>query len=828
MIVTASEQGYRSNVVQTVDGVISANYKWFSLQENLLDGSFHPVGNTHQYGWWGSLLSDSSGNLSSAPNITYEDVRSVQYLRVVGDDKLNEYPVDFTVKLYSGLTLLHTETVVGNTLVSWTKQLGTTYDTTKTVVTITKINKANRVLKIIEAINPFYVNRTDLLTPKLTALGLAGALIAVNSTDSLTIKNTEAVALTVSFGTADTLLPKLTNISSPHNVYTMMNELARQVFAKIELLYTDPTFDPNIVLTSSGTAYNTNLDQVSDGIEEASYKFFGLDGNSKLDGTYHPINSSLEVGWWSSVVSDLSGQFSINPLITLAGSKRSINILRLTGDDKSNVYAVDFTFDLYDDMNVLLFSLTITGNTQVAWSQTINTVSDVAKMIITIAKVNLAYSTARVLEAYPVVLETYYGDRIMEISILEEMGYQSGSLPLGNISANEIDVLLANFDRHFDANNLVSPLARYLKKNRRLKAWFGVEVLPNTIEWYPVGTFWTTSWNLPVNASTVSIVARDRLEMMRTSEFVISQLYVDITLYDLFELVLTDYGLIPSEYQIDVSLSSTVIPFAWFDRMSHREALQRIATIGIISIYVDHDGVVHVKNNPNGTDTLMWALDEKTNIYETRTPMAWAELTNFVEVTSQTWTVDTLQIVYSDSSVVSLLAGEEVTITYNFNNIPATNIQAPIIVGGSDIVVTSYSSYAWGMIISYKNNGVVAEDLVGVQISGQPLKVLGSRIAKAQDDQSILDDGKLKATVGHDFIQTSTYAQNLADNLLDVFGAARYDLDLDDRGCIALRLNDQANFVETTRVPAGNYMVLRQTMQYNGAFSAGIQAKKVR
>ncbi|HUM45128.1 MAG TPA: hypothetical protein PKI14_19450, partial [Fervidobacterium sp.] len=50
-----------------------------------------------------------------------------------------------------------------------------------------------------------------------------------------------------------------------------------------------------------------------------------------------------------------------------------------------------------------------------------------------------------------------------------------GSLPVGNISSNEITLALNNEDKKFDIDNEQSPLKNLLKPNRRIQAWLGTE-----------------------------------------------------------------------------------------------------------------------------------------------------------------------------------------------------------------------------------------------------------------------------------------------------------------------------------------------------------------
>jgi hypothetical protein len=106
-------------------------------------------------------------------------------------------------------------------------------------------------------------------------------------------------------------------------------------------------------------------------------------------------------------------------------------------------------------------------------------VLDVAKQVLTITKWSHPGRQAKILEFFTSIQETYEGDDVLLIHLLEEREVSQGSLPVGNISANEIDIRLSNETRKFDAGNTQSPLYQLLKQNRRIRAWLGVEAENN-------------------------------------------------------------------------------------------------------------------------------------------------------------------------------------------------------------------------------------------------------------------------------------------------------------------------------------------------------------
>lgn len=801
---TATETAYNTQPAATADGVNTTASKWFSLQQNVLDGTYKAMPSTGA-GWWGTTMSDSSGVLSPVPVLTITGARSVWSIDIVGDSQLGEYPVDFTVELYNGASLLYTHTVIGNTNVSYYAHLSQIYDVTSMVYKFTKINKADRSVKIVEAYSGFVIQRTDTLLV---------ALISTDTTGIVPISN-------------DNLLIGLDEQSQLDNIYTAMDTNQRQVLGRVEITYTDPFNDESIVITASETAQGTSTMQLADSISTSQYKWFSLQ-NNVLDGSFHPMpgNNEASVGWWGTSLSDNSGNIAAAPTITVQFAARSLTSLKLIGDDKLNCFPVDFTYHAYDASNTLLYTNAIIGNTLLSWYLDITPISNVTKVTVTITKINQANATAKITEMFTAIVETYDNDIIESIHLLEEIGYTTGSLPIGNLSANEVDIVLSNADRRFDLNNSLSTLYGYVKRNRRIRVWLGAYVGPD-IEWVIMGTFWTTAWDITSSSLVASLTARDRLELLRLTDFTISTVYINYTLYQLFDLVLSNAGLLSSEYAIDTDLTDITIPYAWFDRISHRDALLRLSGCGIIQVYCQKDGIIRVNLNLDATTDIFHTFDDDVNVYSSKYPLAVAEQVNYVEVSSKQWIIGSSQEVYSSTEVISFAANETIIKTLEFSSTPVTSITSPVIVGTSGITVNTYTLYAWGAVVTLINSNPTPGTITSVTVSGTVLSDSGDRTLISQDASLVKQDGKIKVTLDHDFIQSTSYAQSLADTILATYKASRYDVSLDNRGSAALRLGDRVLVNDAYQGMSIPYMVFRQQIQWDGYLQVTTEGKKL-
>lgn len=143
---------------QVSDNVTAIPKKWFQCDNTTpLNTMFLAPGTEteaaiYQFGWWGNDVSDGSGNFST-PQIVdlVTPTRPVSFLGVYGDSAYGEYPVDFTVKLYTdGVILAHTETVTGNTSVNWETYITVLAEVVKVELSITKWSATGAVSKIAE------------------------------------------------------------------------------------------------------------------------------------------------------------------------------------------------------------------------------------------------------------------------------------------------------------------------------------------------------------------------------------------------------------------------------------------------------------------------------------------------------------------------------------------------------------------------------------------------------------------------------------------------------------------------------------------------------
>lgn len=424
---------------------------------------------------------------------------------------------------------------------------------------------------------------------------------------------------------------------------TAIKATMRKFRARVEVTWVDSDIDPTVVVTANDynrindaaevPSGNENLQHAADGQLTVPYKYAHLDQDLIADGSFHPfpgtvvLSAANETGWWGATPCNSNAEWidsttplptttaipiGVNPILTVTFANRQVDSLLVSGEPVYNEYPISFQVRIYngaaliwteDVVNSIGTGWTLNG---VTWSKTIGDIPalyNCTSMQLEIIKWNRAFRVVKIVEFYTAIIETYDDDDILDMKLLEEMLISDGSLPVGNISANELDLKLQNVEDRFFVGNTNSPIYTMLKRNRRIRAWIGIVLPPfnldpalETIEWIPLGIFWSGDWQADELGTYVSTSARDRMELLRKALYEISELEQDITLYDLATLVMEDAKLKMPDlvYNIDASLAAITLPYGWFEKVSYFECIREICEACQGYAYVDRYGIVQI------------------------------------------------------------------------------------------------------------------------------------------------------------------------------------------------------------------------------------------
>ncbi|RKD22460.1 hypothetical protein SAMN02745883_00685 [Caminicella sporogenes DSM 14501] len=887
MIISFYPAARGSKQNQLNNGITILSYKWFTLTENKLDGTYHLIPNptgTYEVGVFSSCLSDTNGKFSSPPYIIYEtgDI-DIHGIRIVGDSKRNIYVTNIHLYLYKdGIEIFNNYYSNDQNQIDWHINFGKFYSVDKIKVEIHSINKANNAVVIAEMdytneptssdtleinfsedgkaslsitseesvilqidenrdlfnvsmdnevlnIQLIHTKRVESTFSKNSGLEVttnesSNLKVDINKTDIIRInKEVENDSVDAFINASESIDIQIIETPVMDNIHTVMNAPTRQVFAKVEVTYTNPQQDNTLEIETSRMNVLSRKEQLYDGLKKPKYKYFFLFQN-KLDGTYHPIGENSEIGWLDEKLSDENGIVDPAAEITFRFKEsRSIVQLEVVGNIQNNNFPVDFSIKLYDDNDNLLYTENVVGNTDVDWIKDISPVHDVAKLVLRVTKISTPHVVCNILEMYPVIVETYYSDKIIDIDLLEETAYET-STPLGGVSANELNITFNNEDRRFSPNNQQSILKSYLKKNRKVKVWFGAYVNGN-LEWYPWGVYWSDSWDIKRRSMVAKLKALDLLDLLRKTNYSNSTLKINKTLTELATDILIDAGLKTGDFVIDSVCDSIIIPYSWFDRQSHREALQKLASCALVSMYCDHNGRIVIDNILNAKEYVTEFTED--SYIDVNYPQAYKSSYNYVEVEYINYALEERQEIYNEDMSEIIKPNTSKQFICRFNNIPCDEIQDPTI-DGINLKVIETKKYAWGCIVTIKNIGSTDSILRNINIQGRPLKEQNRGVVVAKDENSVLIEGEIRAPkISSPFIQTREYAKYLAETLLRIYSNAKYDAQLNARGDIAVQLENQVKLIDSIEGINDYYKIIRQSVKWDGVFHSDITLKKV-
>jgi hypothetical protein len=343
-------------------------------------------------------------------------------------------------------------------------------------------------------------------------------------------------------------------------------------------------------------------------------------------------------------------------------------------------------------------------------------------------------------------------------------------------------------------------------------------------EWVPLGVFWSLDWNSPEDSVYAQTTGRDRLELLLKSTYSTSQVQQNKTLYDLAVAALGDAGLKPEEYWVDPELQNYVVPYAYFEPQSHREALRKIAEACLGQVYCDRNGIVRVEKPLYLVSETEAELEiTAADYFRKDNPVKWSEIANYIEVETQPLRpVDTPQEAYRSNEPVSIQAGQTVTITAYYNETPCIDAVASLEGAPAGCMIQEAAYYAWGADVKVYSPNTGTFTLV---INAKPLKVLNKERAVAKDDASIIDNGLIKYTFpANPLVQTRGVAQDIANKLLAYYKDPRRDVEVEWRGNPALLLGDRVKV--TDRNEQNDYYVVRQALEYSGALRARLSGRR--
>jgi hypothetical protein len=633
------------------------------------------------------------------------------------------------------------------------------------------------------------------------------------------------------------------NVST--NFLNAAKATVRRPIAKVEICWTDPYIDNTIQATANDVNYTSYPAQVADNITSMGapklsvpVKYAHLGGTWKLDGTFRLAPGTAkkaldyQMGWWGKTRCKSDCTWNTNPEITLTFGERPVHGILVVGDNGYNEYPVDFDVFVYLG-EMLLVTREVRNNDGLIYNEDLMSekITAADKMKLVIRKWSTPNQVVKIAEFFTGITVTYEGDDILSMNILEEMELSEGSLPVGNISSNEMDLKLQNIDDRYCAGNSDSMLYNLVKKNRRVKPYLGFKYEDGSKEYVPMGVFWTGDWTVPENEAYASTTCRDRMELLRKMTYSKSVLMENTTLYDIAESVLVSIKeqMPDFQYTIDSALRSIDVALAWFPRQDYMKTIKQIAQACLGHAYFDRDGVFKLVVTSFDPDNINEFRITKDDYFNKTQPAKTDEVANVVEVTIKPKVLVDEEVVIYTSEEITLESGETKSFTFKYSSEPSKDVSVGLQVENSSIEKT-YSIYSTEADVTLKNNATTSQTVI-VVISGKEYEDGPTEVVTSRDEKSIVELGEMKYEFkDNHLIQTREQAKKITDNLVNSYKNVRKDVELDWRGNPALVLSDAVEVPDYQRNGIDNRFIayiVRQSIQFDGSLRCKTEARRL-
>src|SRR3990170_4732200 len=375
---------------------------------------------------------------------------------------------------------------------------------------------------------------------------------------------------------------------------TAIDADTRDIKAKIVIDWVANFTDADSIITSSGQ-FNTTYtpdDQAVDGLVAPNELWLVL-GETDLGSYLLPESGIYQAGWYTDVLSLADRTFTSNPWLKIQfPTVTPLNRLMVFFEPTMGQCAEEFYIEAYDaSVSAWKTVSSVVGNTSTSYELNLTpAISNITQLRLTIVKWSVALVRAKLMEFEGSYSVGFDDDSISKLKIRKEREFSTGTLPIGNASANDCSLELDNTNNDFYPKNSSSPYYNYLgKENRRVHVWLGIVLAAGSVEWLKQGVFYTKDWIASNLSPTVSIETWDYAKKLMGSKFSTSTVQTNQTVKWLVENILGDSGLSVSNYNVENITQQ--IPYYWSEPVSHWEALKELAEATGSYMYFDELGV---------------------------------------------------------------------------------------------------------------------------------------------------------------------------------------------------------------------------------------------
>lgn len=589
-----------------------------------------------------------------------------------------------------------------------------------------------------------------------------------------------------------------------------INSDQRTLKAVLEIVFNN---NPNLLqATAQASSYYDNTtkpEQVCNGRIRPSY-YSALSGLPSYLSYPHK-------GWWSASHSDANG--NVNEALTVTYPQQ-VYVRTVWFVAERGYFPTDFSIDLRVASGWQTI-LTVTDNNSHVWVNHLDNALWASGVRIRISKIATPNNPVKIYQfgvPYRLCLDD---DDFEDMQILEEVTSQSG-VPLGNVTSNELNVSVRNDHRWLTPSNEDSPFKYDLKPGVKLYPYIGLEILPNQFEFVPMGKFISSDWTMPEQSVFASITGYDRLYELAQQPMPKIPVVTNTTIKGLLETIFLAYGLSPSDFIIDETLTQP-IQMGWLPRENFFDAMGIISEAGNCAITTDRYNRIIVINNFQEPEPIADITSDK-DVFELTNPHSYLSIYSGVKVGYKVPVESEIKQVLSVTGL-EVQAGVTTLKNIPFSQGPVIRLEYYRIKQSSNIKILSIINDAWTCDIEVQNLSGSPKK-IDIEAYGLTVETLDVEFT-LRDSEAVNMIGERLYEVNNPLIQSDYVAKLYARSLLQYLKQPNATFKGRIRGNPALELFD---IVKADNIAANMKDIIicptRLEYHYDGGLEVTIEGRK--
>lgn len=530
-----------------------------------------------------------------------------------------------------------------------------------------------------------------------------------------------------------------------------------------------------------------------------------------------------QAGWWSTNVSDGSGDFGSDEELVIQYTEEIVEqnfyIIGTTAN-----YPVDFTISVSTDGISYTTLATVTGNTDVIYTHREDIKRTFTYFKLAISKISAINSACKIIQAGALTTIIFDIYDIDYLKINKELSAKSGS-PLGLVSANSAEFSINNEDGFCRWSDSDSIFYKALNRRFRFKPYLGVQKADDKFEFIQCGVFYNQNYKDDTTSMVVSFFGYDEIYKIKEKTPPILAVLANTTIYELFYQLFSGLGYSASEYSISETLD-TIIPWGFFpgevgsnfSGETVGELLQVMSEAGNCNISTDADGVITVKSNFTGNASVE-TLTDNDFIFSSENVEDFSLYYEGVRIRYKLpQAIGTEELLFETDFEVG--AGTGAVLDVEFQD-PVGIVTMLKIESTTNVTASSMKFGAVRSQITFANTGTV--ETVKIKIYGKKLQFFNTSITKYLRDIDAPND-ILK--ISNWLIQSEPQAQNYANSLLNLCSDPANNFNLIERGEPRRELGDVITISDATNNISQDIFVTKYTLNWRSFLSGELQGIK--